>query len=129
MKTIDSRIIDFYVSTTENSSNKDVCYYSSFNFPAFIYTLGKENWDQFKKIYIKLTKFNDGRIKKTLSHSIHELARILGPEITEEDLVPIMERFLRDNVNDIRIGALKNLHVFLAEVKPESRHSFIKFVI
>lgn len=71
---IDSRIIEFYISTTDSSTNKDVCYYSSYNFPAFIYTLGKESWPQFKKIYIKLSKFNDARIKKTLSHSIHELA-------------------------------------------------------
>ena len=79
MKEIDQRIIDFYVSTTDNSSNKDVCYYSSFNFPAFIYTLGKDRWDDFRKIYLKLSKFNDSRIKRTLAHSIHELARILGP--------------------------------------------------
>jgi hypothetical protein len=83
LKEIDQRIIDFYVSTTENSTNKDVCYYSSYNFPAFIYTLGKDNWDTFRKIYIKLAKFNDDRIKKTLAYSIHELARILGSEITE----------------------------------------------
>jgi serine/threonine-protein phosphatase 4 regulatory subunit 1 len=75
----------------------------------------------FKKIYIKLAKFNDNRIKRTLSHSIHELARILGPEITEEDLVPVMERFLKDPLNEIKIGALKNLHIFLAEVQPETR--------
>lgn len=96
MGTVDQRIIDFYVSTTDNSSNKDVCYYSSFNFPAFIYTLGKEKWEPFKKIYIKLAKFNDPRIKRTLAYSIHELARLLGPEITEEDLVPVMERFLKE---------------------------------
>lgn len=106
------------MSTTENSSNKDVCYYSSYNFPAFIYTLGRDHWETFKRIYIKLAKFNDGRIKKTLSHSIHELARILGTEITEEDLVPVMERFLKDPVNEIKIGALKNLHIFLAELLP-----------
>ncbi len=67
---------------------------------------------------MKLSKFNDGRIKRTLAHSIHELARILGPEITESDLVPVMERFLKDTVNDIKVGALKNLHIFLAEVHP-----------
>jgi hypothetical protein len=39
-----------------------------------------------------------------------------------------MERFLKDNVNDIKVGALRNLHVFLAEVKPENRHQFIKYV-
>jgi serine/threonine-protein phosphatase 4 regulatory subunit 1 len=123
MKEIDKRIIEFYVSTTENSANKDVCYYSSYNFPAFVYTLGREQWEEsLRRIYSKLAKFNDGRIKKTLSHSIHELARILGPEITETDLVPVMERFLKDPVQDIRVGALKNLHVFLQEVRPENRH-------
>jgi serine/threonine-protein phosphatase 4 regulatory subunit 1 len=128
MKDIDQRIIDFYVSTTDSSSNKDVCYYSSYNFPAFIYTLGREHWEEFRKIYVKLAKFNDVRIKKTLSHSIHELAHILGTEITEADLVPVMERFLKDGVNEIRVGALKNLHIFLAEVLPENRHHFIKYL-
>jgi serine/threonine-protein phosphatase 4 regulatory subunit 1 len=112
-KEVDSRIIDFYVSTTDNSNNKDVCYYSSFNFPAFIYVLEKDSWPQFRKIFLKLARFNDVRIKRTLSHSIHELARILGTEITETDLVPILEKFLKDPVNEIRVGSLKNLHIFL----------------
>jgi len=127
-KDIDKRIIEFYVTTTDTSSNKDVCYYSSYIFPAFIYTLGRDQWDEFRRIYIKLTKFNDGRIKKTLAHSIHELARSLGSDITEADLVPLMERFLKDSANEIRTGALKNLHVFLAEVKPENRLQFIKYL-
>ena len=75
--------------------------------------MGRDHWDDFRKIYIKLAKFNDGRIKKTLAYSIHELARILGTEITEADLVPVMERFLKDSSNEIRVGALKNLHIFL----------------
>lgn len=79
---IDPKIIDFYISTTENSSNKDVCYYSSYNFPAFIYVLGKESWEKFKPLYLKCAKFNDLKIQKTLAHSIHELAEILGPDIT-----------------------------------------------
>lgn len=90
-----------------------MCYYASFNFPAFIYTLGRENWETFRKIYLKLAKFNDQKIKKTLAHSIHELARILGTEITEQDLVPVMERFLKDSSSEIKVGSLKNLHVFL----------------
>jgi hypothetical protein len=42
--TVDERILEFYITTTEGTSNKDVCYYSSFNFPAFIYVLGKDCW-------------------------------------------------------------------------------------
>lgn len=117
------------MTTTDSSTNKDVCYYSSYNFPAFIYTLGKEQWPQFKKIYHKLAKFNDARIKKTLSHSIHELAQILGPEITEEDLVPVIEKFLKDQLTDIKVGALKNLHIFLAEISPEHRTTFIRYIV
>ena len=128
-KDIDQRVIDFYCQTTENSNNKDVCFYASYNFPAFVYVLEKDCWARFKKIYLKLARFNDGRIKKTLSNSIHELAKILGPEITQEDLVPIMEKFLKDPINDIRIGALKNLHVFLEDLPLKTRKSFIKFII
>lgn len=80
---IDSKIIDFYVNTTEASSNKDVCYHASFNFPAFVYVFGADDWPRFQSLYHKLNKINDLRIKKTLSASIHELAKILGPKYTE----------------------------------------------
>jgi hypothetical protein len=65
---------------------------------------------------MKCAKFADVKIQKTLGHSIHELANILGPEITQKDLVPIMEKFLSDkeNYKEAHMGALKNLHVFLA---------------
>jgi len=53
------------------------------------------------------------------------LAKILGPEITESDLVTILDKFLKDNNNEVRVNALKNLHVFLAEVKPEKRAKYI----
>lgn len=106
-----------------------MCYYSSYNFPAFIFTLGKDSWGRFRKIYLKLAKFNDGRIKRTLSHSIHELAAILGPEITEQDLVPVLEKFLKDQMIEIRVGALKNLHIFLKEVDSEKREKFIKYIV
>lgn len=93
---LDQRIVDFYVTTTEATSNKDVCYYSAFNFPAFIYVLGDKYWAKFRPILVKLSRFNEFKIQKTLAHSIHELARILGPDITENDLVPIVEKFLSD---------------------------------
>ena len=72
---------------------------------------------------------NEVRIKKTLSASIHELAKILGPKYTELDLLPCMERFLKDKVMDIKLGALKNLHVFLNEISLEKREIFIKYIV
>lgn len=128
-KDIDTKIIDFYVTTTEGSSNKDVCYHASFNFPAFVAVFGADEWPRFQSLYHKLTKINDLRIKKTLSASIHELAKILGPQYTEQDLLPCMERFLKDKVMEIKLGALKNLHVFLQEVSLEKREVFIKYIV
>ena len=126
---IDSKIVDFYINTTEASSNKDVCYHASFNFPAFIFVFGKDEWPRFQSLYHKLTKINDNRIKKTLSSSIHELAKILGQKYTEQDLLPCLERFLKDKVIDIKMAALKNMHVFLKEVSPEKRAPFMRYII
>lgn len=55
----------------------------------------------------------DHRIKKTLAASIHELAKILGPEPAEQDLLPCMEKILKEKTYDIKNLALKNLHIFL----------------
>lgn len=128
-KDIDSKIIDFYVNTTEQSSNKDVCYHASFNFPAFALVFGSEDWPRFQNLYHKLTKINDTRIKKTLSASLHELAKILGPKYTEQDLLPCLERFLKDKEIEIKMASLKNMHLFLKEVSIEKRGTFIKYIV
>lgn len=54
---------------------------------------------------MKVANFNDTRIKITLASSLHELAKILGQEYTEEDLLPCLDRFLNDPNPDIRIKA------------------------
>lgn len=126
---IDSKIVDFYVNTTEASQNKDVCYHASFNFPAFVYVFGPDEWARFQSLYHKLTKINDNRIKKTLSASIHELAKILGPKYTEQDLLPCLERFLKDKNIEIKMAALKHMHIFLNVVSQEKRSAFIKYII
>lgn len=94
-----------------------------------MYVFGADDWPRFQSLYHKLTKINDLRIKKTLSASIHELAKILGPTYTEQDLLPCMERFLKDKVLEIKLGALKNLHIFLQEVSSEKREIFIKYIV
>lgn len=90
-----------------------MCYYAAYNFPAFVYVNQKEDWPKFRKVYLKLTSVNDFQTKKTLACSIHELARILGPEITDSELIEVFDKFLNDSASDVRIGAIKNLHVFL----------------
>ena len=54
---------------------------------------------------------------------------MLGQEITEQDLVPIIERFLKDQLSEVKVGALKNLHIFLSEVQTQNREPFIKYIV
>jgi serine/threonine-protein phosphatase 4 regulatory subunit 1 len=63
-----------------------------------------------------------------LACSIHELARILGPTITNEDLVDVLDKFLKDSHPEVRLGALKNLHIFLNEVESANRQKYMHFV-
>ena len=63
--------------------------------------------------------------KKTIACSVHELARILGKKITETDLIDVVDRFLKDNGIEIRNSVLKNLHIFLENVSPERRATYI----
>ena len=62
-------------------------------------------------------------MRRTLAFSIHELAVILGEEITNRDLVPVFNYFLRD-LDEVRVGVLKHLGDFL-KVR---RHNFLKVV-
>ena len=126
---IDQRISDFFVSTTLKTNNKDVCYYASYNFPAFVYVTGKDHWPKYKKLYLKLTASNDVPTLKSLSASLHEIARILGPELTDNDLLPIADRFLKHSNSDVRMACMQNLHVFLAEVDPEKRSNYIQYIL
>lgn len=51
-------------------------------------------------------------MRRTLAFSIHELAVILGDQLTAADLVPIFNGFLKD-LDEVRIGVLKHLYDFL----------------
>ena len=126
--TIDQRITDFFVNTTMKTNNKDVCYYASFNFPAFIWVTGQSEWHKFRALYIKLSNVSDSQTQRTLSCSLHEIARILGPELTDSALLGIADRFLRHNNADVRLGIMKNLHVLLAEVPEAKRSNYIQYI-
>lgn len=53
-KPTDERITNFFISTTEKTTSKDVTFYASVNFPAFIYVSGASEWSKYRKLYLKL---------------------------------------------------------------------------
>uniref|UniRef100_A0A7N4V6Z5 Protein phosphatase 4 regulatory subunit 1 n=1 Tax=Sarcophilus harrisii TaxID=9305 RepID=A0A7N4V6Z5_SARHA len=64
------------------------------------------------------------KVRRTLAFSIHELAIILGDQLTAADLVPIFNGFLKD-LDEVRIGVLKHLHDFLKLLHIDKRREYL----
>lgn len=62
--------------------------------------------------FLLLPSHSQWKVRRTLAFSIHELAVILGDQLTAADLVPIFNGFLKD-LDEVRIGVLKHLYDFL----------------
>jgi len=58
------------------------------------------------------------KVRRTLAYSIHELALIVGEDITGRDLLPVFDMFLND-LDEVRIGVLKHLADFIKVVETD----------
>ena len=56
--------------------------------------------------------FAQWKVRRTLAFSIHQLAAILGEELTNADLLPIFDEFIKD-LDEVRVGVLRHLADFL----------------
>jgi serine/threonine-protein phosphatase 4 regulatory subunit 1 len=68
----------------------EISFSCAYNLPALLYTFGKTLWPKLLDVYIKLVRLPDKRVKRSLASSIHELATMLGPDITESHLLPVL---------------------------------------
>ncbi|XP_026097364.1 serine/threonine-protein phosphatase 4 regulatory subunit 1 isoform X2 [Carassius auratus] len=64
------------------------------------------------------------KVRRTLAFSIHELAMILGDQLTAAHLVPIFNSFLKD-LDEVRIGVLKHLYDFLKLLHQDTRRKYL----
>ncbi|XP_076622614.1 serine/threonine-protein phosphatase 4 regulatory subunit 1 isoform X2 [Colletes latitarsis] len=125
---VPQHLIDSFLSMVEPEEcidvSTDLPHYCAFSFPAVVLTLGKENWSYLKQAYQALASANQYKVRSTLASSIHEIAAILGPELTATDLVPIYNGFIKD-LDEVRIGVLKHLATFLKILKPNDRSQYL----
>ena len=59
-------------------------------------TVGPQQWPDLRELYAQLTQDLQWKVRQTLSHSLHEVAKIIGTQSTECDLLPTFELFLKD---------------------------------
>eukprot|EP01084_Bolivina_argentea_P310940 538159_1 len=81
-------------------AHADCIDHCAFNFPAVVLTVGKHRWNELNDTY-NILCHKTFKSRKTLACSIHEIASVLGTELTEKYLLNSIEFFLKD-IDDIR---------------------------
>lgn len=121
-------LIDTYISMLEQNKSaapdNEVPFYCAFNFPAVLYTLGKQYWAKLRPLYETLIKDSRWKVRRTLSFSLHEVAKILGPELIEKELMHVLFLFMKD-IEEVREGVTLNLPKFIEALPLDSREAFI----
>lgn len=122
-------LIDSFLTMAEpdqcfGDMGPDIPHHCAFSFPAVVLTLGKDNWKYLKHAYQSLANAKQWKVRRTVASGIHEIAIILGEELTVSDLIPIYDGFIKD-LDEVRIGMLKHLATFLKILKPAVRIQYL----
>ncbi|KAF9190562.1 Serine/threonine-protein phosphatase 4 regulatory subunit 1, partial [Haplosporangium sp. Z 767] len=97
----------------------------AFSFPAVILTAGRSKWELMKPVYMRLAGTFRSPIRRSLACSLHEVARILGPELADRDLAMAFSDCLVAE-DEVREGVLGHVADFIACLSPKCRSEAIR---
>jgi serine/threonine-protein phosphatase 4 regulatory subunit 1 len=121
-------LLDQYLTMTDpyliETIDTKIVQHCAYSFPGVAMTLGQKYWHCLKELYESLASDEDWEVRRTLAFSIHELALILGEQLTAADLVPIFNGFLKD-IDQVRLGVLLHLHDFLKSLPTDKRREYL----
>jgi hypothetical protein len=121
-------LLDQYFTMTDpyliKTIDTKIVKHCAYSFPGVALTLGQKYWHCLKELYESLVSDEDWEVRRTLVFSIHELALILGEQLTSTDLVPIFNGFL-NNIDQVRLGILLHLHDFLKSLPIDKRREYL----
>ncbi|CAM9430042.1 unnamed protein product [Scytosiphon promiscuus] len=110
------------------SADAELRLYCAFSFPAVVITIGPDRWEELRESFAALIRDPSWSVRKTLSFSLHEIAKVLKADDVERDLVPAMEAFLRD-MEDVRLGVIRHLADFFGEMTPQQREKHLNVLV
>lgn len=110
------------VSSAAAAGDDELTIFCAFSFPALAMTLGGSRWGDLRQLFLLLARHPEKRVRRPISHSLHDLAHIVGPAATERDLCPVFDLYRRD-VEDVRRGVIRGLASFLSSLPADARES------
>eukprot|EP00736_Rhodelphis_marinus_P004784 Rmarinus@m.2801 len=116
------------MGTTRGKSDSDMAWFCAYNFPAVVQTVGPEQWHELQPAYANLVSDMQWKVRRSLAHSLHEVAKVLPAESTERDLLPAFRTFFQDMEN-VKVGVLVNLAKFLECLSIGARADFLPLLL
>ncbi|CAG8527900.1 8720_t:CDS:10 [Ambispora gerdemannii] len=107
-----------------NQRDPERPYICSYNFPAVVLTLGPSRWDDLKETYASLTRDQQNKVRRSLACSLHEIAKVVGSEKTERDLLSVFAYYLADQ-DEVKSGLLEHLAAFIECLPEKTRNDYL----
>ncbi|CAG9333417.1 unnamed protein product [Blepharisma stoltei] len=121
-------ILDQFVGLSQNNTCKgEFQHHCAYYFPGILQILGPETWNILSGSYFQLCSEGENIAKKSIARSIHEVAKVIGPEAASNDLIKVYKGMFLETCPAKSI-ALDNLANFLKYIKEESRPVFLQYI-
>lgn len=115
-------LVDHFVSMAESAGGPSIVLQAAcaFNIPGVAHTIGRDRWGELRGAYVMLAESVQWKVRRTLACSLHVMAKVLGAEIAEADILPVFEEIIRDD-DEVTLGAVHHLADFTRELPPNVR--------
>ncbi|KAH9484240.1 Serine/threonine-protein phosphatase 4 regulatory subunit 1 [Psilocybe cubensis] len=91
----------------------------AFNFPAVAVTLGGGRWGELREAYLDIAANTGSGVRRTFAASLGELAKIIGKENAQRDLVDVWWSSIQSDEEEVRTKAIESLHDLLEVLQKE----------
>lgn len=120
----DSMVVAVYTqAATSKAVGESEALECAFTLPGVALTLQSERWPELPSAFDGLLHSQNTKVRQKVARGLHELARAVGPEHCQIDIVPAAEFILQD-VDEVQRGLLPSLAELLRAL-PGSDRSFV----
>lgn len=107
--------------------DSDLAAKAAYSFPAVLLALGRNRWNEVRPVFYSLVKDPQPSVRQPIAAALAEIAKIIGPEATVADVLPVLDIFLHD-VDEVKQKVLRVLSAVIALLPPETREGYAPFV-
>ncbi|KAF8522216.1 ARM repeat-containing protein [Hysterangium stoloniferum] len=99
---------------------------TSFNYPAVALSLGPQRWNEIRDYYLVLSRDPNVRVRRTVAAGLGEMARILGKNLAQRDLLEVWDDMVHDGDDGVtRLKALGGVSQFIEALEGQARDDVV----